>query len=54
MQHRLEVKAEKIHAIMGLDGPGKSTLAHALAGRTGCEVSAGEREVVFRGGRRRV
>lgn len=54
MQHRLEVKAEEVHAIMDLYGSGKSTLAHALAGRPGCEVSAGEGEVVFRGGRRRV
>ena len=37
----LEVKAGEIHAIMGPNGTGKSTLASALTGREHVEITAG-------------
>jgi Fe-S cluster assembly ATP-binding protein len=38
----LDIKAVEIHAIMGPNGTGKSTLASTLAGRNTYEVTAGE------------
>ena len=38
----LEVRQGEVHAIMGPNGTGKSTLASVIAGREGYEVTAGE------------
>ena len=38
----LEVNPGELHAIMGPNASGKSTLAHVLAGRDGYEVTGGE------------
>lgn len=43
----LEIKPGEIHAIMGPNGTGKSTLASTLAGKEDYEVSSGE--VIFNG-----
>lgn len=43
----LTVKAGEIHAIMGLNGSGKSTFSKVLAGHPDYEVTGGE--VIFRG-----
>jgi Fe-S cluster assembly ATP-binding protein len=43
----LEVKPGEVHAIMGPNGTGKSTLASVLAGREDYEISSGE--VLFNG-----
>ena len=43
----LTIKEGEVHAVMGPNGIGKSTLAAVLAGRDGYEVSAGE--VIYKG-----
>jgi Fe-S cluster assembly ATP-binding protein len=44
----LNVKQGEVHALMGPNGTGKSTLAYVLMGHPGYEVTEGE--VIFKGG----
>ncbi len=43
----LEIKEGEVHAIMGPNGTGKSTLALAIAGKEGYDITSGE--VIFKG-----
>ena len=43
----LEINKGEIHAIMGPNGTGKSTLGNVLAGKDGYEITSGE--ILFNG-----
>jgi Fe-S cluster assembly ATP-binding protein len=43
----LEVKEGEVHAIMGPNGTGKSTLAYVISGREGYDVTEGE--IIYKG-----
>lgn len=43
----LEVQSGEVHAIMGPNGTGKSTLAYVIAGREGYDITEGE--IIFKG-----